>query len=640
MNAAFAGRAADSPIELQPARPDDIQASNDIQAFVRRQLDGSWALDLMVEGAHCGACISRIERTLRRHKGVQAARLNLSTRRLHVAWQGAREDGAALHAAVEKLGYPAVAFDPERLEADNAGGQQDLLRCVAVAGFAAANVMILSISVWAGHSLDMGPGTRGLLHWLSALIALPAVAYAGRPFFSSAWRALRAGTTNMDVPISVGVVLACAMSLSETIRHGPYAYFDSAVTLLFFLLIGRYLDSRARGHARAAIERLMLLRATRVTVLEPHGGQTVVPADQVRPGAMILVAPGERVGVDGRIVSGASSLDNSLVSGESLPAAVGPGDRVYAGTLNLDSALRIETLAVGEATLLSEIGRLMELAEQRRGRYVALADRVSRYYAPVVHLLALLTFLAWTFQVGVIWQVGLLHAVAVLIITCPCALGLAVPAVQVIASGRLLRQGVLLKSPTALERLAAVDTVVFDKTGTLTVGRPELIDRFQVPEAALELAAAMAMSSKHVLARGLVAACPDVTPLDGVREIPGRGLVLATPEGEVRLGQRAWVLEGLGPDGLAEDSATPDGPALPEIWLVRPGHPPQVFRFEDRLREDAHSTVQALKGQGFRVELLSGDRAEVTAKVAGQLGIEHWRAGVDPTAKTAHLQAL
>jgi Cu2+-exporting ATPase len=627
MSATVAGLGTGNEIEIQLVRADDVLP------FVRPQEGESWSLDLMVEGAHCGACITRIERILRRHQGVQAARLNLSTRRLHIAWTGSRNEGAVLHAAVENLGYRAVAFDPERLSRKELAREQDLLRCVAIAGFAASNVMILSISVWAGHSMGMGPGTRGLLHWLSALIALPTVAFAGRPFFTSAWRALRAGTTNMDVPISVGVVLACAMSLSETIRHAPYAYFDSAVTLLFFLLVGRYLDSRARGHARAAVERLMLLRKATVTVLGPDGSQTALPADQVRPGAMVLVAPGERIGVDGRVASGTSSLDNSLVTGESLPMAIGPDGRVYAGTLNLDGVLRIEALAVGEQTLLSEIGRLMEMAEQRRGRYVALADRVARHYAPVVHLLALLTFLAWTLYVGVTWQVGLLHAVAVLIITCPCALGLAVPAVQVIASGRLMRTGVLLKSPTALERLAAVDTVVFDKTGTLTVGRPVLVGQDQVPRAALELAASMAASSRHVLARGLVAACPSAPTLDGVHELSGRGLMLTTSEGEVRLGQRDWALGNTASDGTTRE-------ALPEVWLTRPGASPQVFQFQDRLCADAAATVRALRSRGYRVELLSGDREMVAAGVAWELGIEIWHAGVDPTAKTAHLLAL
>ncbi len=307
-----------------------------------------------------------------------------------------------------------------------------------------------------------------LLHWVSALIAMPAVAYAGRPFFGSAFAALRQGRTNMDVPISIGVLLVTGMSLVQTIQRGPDTYFDSAVTLLFFLLIGRVLDHRARGRARATAEQLLTLRMTDVAVLEPDGTVRRRGQEQVAEGDRILVASGERIGVDGVVESGAASLDASLVTGESLPVAAEPGAAVFAGSLNLGATLTVRATATGGSTLLAECVRLIEAAETRRGRFVVLTDRVARRYAPTVHVCALGTFLWWFFVAGVPAGQALLTATSVLIITCPCALALAVPAVQVIATGRLFRGGMLLKSPTALERLADVDTVVFDKTGTLT----------------------------------------------------------------------------------------------------------------------------------------------------------------------------
>ena len=343
----------------------------------------------------------------------------------------------------------------------------------------------------------------------------------------------------------------------------------------------------------------------------------------------VLVAAGERVGVDGRVVAGISTLDVSLITGETLPARAAAGDHVFAGTLNLEAPLRLEALAVGEDTALAEIVRLMELSEQRRGRYVGIADRVARLYAPVVHSLALATFLGWTVAAGAAWQVALLHAVAVLIITCPCALGLAVPAVQVIASGRLMCRGVLLKSPTALERLAQIDTVVLDKTGTLTEGRPVLVDPRAVPPEALALAAGLAGASRHPLARAVCRAAPDVPVAQGVQEVPGFGLALATPEGEVRLGRRGWASE-------IDD----DGSAAPELWLSRPGHELVRFAFEDPLRPDAATVVAALAARGLAVELLSGDREAAVAEAARRLGIRHWRAGVTPAAKCAHLRGL
>jgi Cu2+-exporting ATPase len=528
-------------------------------------------------------------------------------------------------ATLAALGFVAVPYDPQQLRSGDDAAERQLLRAMAVAGFAAGNVMLLSVSVWAGHAQGMGDAARALLHWFSALIALPAVVYAGRPFFASAWAALRHRRTNMDVPISVGIVLACAMSLFETARGGEHAYFDSAVMLLFFLLVGRYLDRRARGRVRGAVERLLALDVGAVTVLDAGGRQRAMPAAQVRVGARVLVAAGERIGVDGRVTDGVSEVDASLITGESAQQPVRPGDVVFAGTLNLGAPLKLEVTATGEGTLLAEIVRLMELAEQRRARYVVLADRVARRYAPAVHGLAAATFLGWLLIVGAPWQVALLYAVAVLIITCPCALGLAVPAVQVIASGRLLRRGILLKSATALERLAQVDTVVFDKTGTLTLGRPTLDRSDPVDDEALALAASMAAASRHPLARALVAAAPHVPAADGVAEVPGAGLRWRG----VRLGNRAFC-------GIPDAG----GAAGPELWLARPGRAPVHLRFRDELRRDAVAVVAALRSRGFALELLSGDRAPVVAAVARGLGIGTWRAACTPPDKTARLEAL
>jgi Cu2+-exporting ATPase len=602
----------------------------DACAYVQSVGDGRGVLHLMVEGVHCGGCVRRIEQALRADPAVEHARVNLTTRRLVVGWSGDAAIAERLVQAVSALGYRVVPYDPGQLIGAEAASERALLRAMAVAAFAAGNIMLLSVSVWAGQFQDMGPATRGLLHWFSALIALPAILYAGRPFFASALGALCSRRTNMDVPISVGVLLASGMSLFETVRGGPHVYFDSAIMLLFFLLVGRYLDRRARGRARSAAERLVTLGAGAVTVLEADGRRRAVPAVLVAPGMTVLVAAGERIGVDGTVLDGASALDTSLITGETLPTTVGVGDRVFAGTLNLDAPLRLEVSAVGEGTLLAEIVRLMELAEQRRARYVVLADRLAALYAPAVHGLALATFLGWTLLMGVPWQVALLNAVAVLIITCPCALGLAVPAVQVIASGRLLRSGVLLKSATALERLARIDTVVLDKTGTLTRGRPALSRSEPIDAAALRVAASLAGASRHPLARALASAPPDAPVARGVEETAGRGLRLATPAGEVRLGSRAWC-------GI-EDAGAADGGA--ELWLTRPDGPPVRFAFEDPLRADAASVIEDLRARGLALELLSGDRAATVAALAAKLGITAWHAGCTPVEKTARLEAL
>ena len=625
--AALEGTAADRPL---PESPPNV----DVTGTVRRDDDGLCRLELMVEGIHCGGCIKKIERSLLAEPEVAEARLNFTTRRLRLRWQGAPERGSALVARLEGLGYPAMPFDPERLRSHDLEEEKALLRAMAVAGFAAGNIMLLSVSVWAGHAQDMGLMTRGLLHWVSALIALPTLVYAGRPFFLSALAALKAGRMNMDVPLSLAVILTVGMSLFETVRAGPHVYFESAVMLLFFLLIGRYLDRRARGRARSAAERLLALAGSAVTLVLPNGSRRTVRPDEVRLDDQVLVAAGERITVDGRVLDGCSEVDSALITGESLPALTEPGDRVYAGTLNLSAPLRLAVTAVGEGTLLAEIVRLMEVAEQRKARYVEVAERIARLYAPLVHILALATFLGWLLLGGLAWQPSLLIAVAVLIITCPCALGLAVPAVQVLASGRLMRGGILLKSASALDRLAQVDTVVIDKTGTLTLGQPDLVAAPLEDRDAMATAASLAAASRHPLARALVRAVPEAPLAKGVQELPGQGLLLESPAGEIRLGSRAWC--GVPAETAGATTAT----AGPELWLARPDRAPLRFGFADALRPDAVETIARLRAMGLRVALLSGDRSDVVSQVAETLGIEDARAECRPDDKVAALERL
>ncbi len=600
-----------------------VPLETDFRTFTRDLGDDCFALDLLVEGLDCGACVWLIESLLARNPSVIVARVNLSTRRLALKWRGAAADANAHAGLVAALGYVPLPYLTSDALSREDSQASELLRSLGVAGFAAANVMLLSVAVWSGHDGSMGEATRTLFHWLSAAIALPAIAYAGRPFFRSAFTALRAGRTNMDVPISIGVTLACVVSLHETWIGAEHAFFDSAITLLFFLLIGRYLDHRARGRARRAVQSLMALSNGSAQVVHADGVTEVVQIERLVPGDTLLVAAGERLAADGTIVGGKSSLDASLISGESLPVPVEAGDKVVAGMVNLGAPLLIHVTAAGERTVLAEIVRLVEAAELGRSRFVALADRVARAYAPVVHLTALLTFIGWVVAGGLAWDRALVISTAVLIITCPCALALAVPVVHVVASTRLLKSGVLLLSPTALERLAEVDHVVFDKTGTLTLGRPELLPVND--DAALFLAAGMAASSRHPLARALLRAAPRAAIVDGVIEHAGQGL----EAGSARLGSAAFCGISTAPD---------DG--LSEIWLVRPDCEPVRFAFSDRLRPDAADVVGALQRLGLSVELLSGDQPQAVAVAAANVGISQARATVGPAGKVAHLRAL
>ena len=601
----------------------------DLSLWVRQTDDGANELHLIVPAISCAACISTIEKGLKGIPGLDSARVNFTLKQVRLRWRDADFDPATALQRLEELGYAARPFDPAEsgFATDDAEGK-DLLRALAVAGFAAGNIMLLSISVWAGAQ----GSTRDLFHWISALIALPAIAYSGRPFFRSAWRALSRARMNMDVPISLAVLTAAMMSLYQVANHQQHAYFDAAVSLLFFLLIGRYLDQRMRARARSAVSQLMTLSSTGATVVGEDGARRFVPMDKLREGMRIAVMAGERIPVDGVIEEGASDVDLSMITGESTPEPLRQGHKVYAGAMNLTGPLIVRLTACGEDTFLSEIIRLMGAAEQGKSAYVRLADRLAGIYAPAVHVLAGLTLGGWLFWTGFDWPVSLLHAISVLIITCPCALGLAVPAVQVVASGVLFRNGVMIKDGGALERMAEIDTVIFDKTGTLTLGRLDLRETGPVPAEALALAAGLASGSSHPLSRAIVRAVRErgMTPetVENIVEHPGQGLSGTWRGRFVRLGSRDWC----GGDAPESD--------MPQLALAVEGRAPVLFTFTDTLRPDAADTIARLKQAGLKVEIISGDREGPVRAMAEAAGIGKWRSGWSPWQKLAYVEGL
>src|SRR6266545_1745979 len=478
--------------------------TRDLSHFVRPIDGGAARIDLAVDGITCAGCMAAIERGIAALPQVTRARVNLTNRRLAVEWSGSL-DPARIIERLSDLGYRAYPFETSRAEDQERREAQFLLRCLAVAAFATMNIMLLSVSVWSGNISDITVEQRDFFHWLSALIALPAAAYAGQPFFRSAVRALLARSLNMDVPITLGVVLALGMSVVETLGHAEHAYFDSAIMLLAFLLVGRFLDQNMRRRTRAVASNLAALKAeTAVKFVTPEEIREV-PVAGIRAGDMVLVRPGERISVDGVVIEGHSDIDQSLVTGETAPVPAKKGTAVYAGTMNLSGTLRVRVAAAAKGTLLDEVTRLLDNAVQSRSRYVRLAERAARLYAPLVHTAALATMLGWV-AFGASWHDAIITAIAVLIITCPCALGLAIPAVQVVAAGALFRSGLLLNAGDAIERLADVDTVVFGKTGTLTLPQPEAVNAADIPPERLELAGRLALASSHPLAAAIARA--------------------------------------------------------------------------------------------------------------------------------------
>lgn len=596
--------------------------------FVRRGADGQSEVELLVSGARCAGCIAKIERGVRALPGVDEARLNLSTGKLTVTWRGGTVSPDGLIGAVERLGYGAVAFDPAaRLDSEREAGR-DLVWRLAVAGFAAGNVMLLSVSVWAGLDGDMGEGTRQFFHLLSGLIAVPAALYAGQPFFASALSSLRHGSANMDVPISLAILLSLCLSIVETIVGGRHAYFDAAVTLTFLLLIGRVLDQQLRFRARSAAQDLLAMQAVAVRRIDENGATVAIAARDVVPGDRLLLATGERVPVDGRLAGPETEADLSLVTGETGTVPLARGALLRAGTLITGPASILEASAGVDRSLVAELARLLEAGQQSRARFVRLADRAARVYVPLVHGAAASVFAVW-WLLGAGVAPSLTTAIALLIITCPCALGLAVPAVQIVATGRLFRRGVLVKSGDALERLAEIDTVVIDKTGTLTLGRPVLESRESISPVTLETAAMLARASRHPLAVALAMAAGPGVVAEGVREVAGEGLEAIRDGRTMRLGRAAFV-------GATDDSAA-GGSAL---WFRSGDDAPVRFGFADAPREEARDVIAALAARGLAIELLSGDRVEPVAALAGTLGIATWQAHVSPTEKADRLSAL
>jgi len=598
----------------------------DLSSYVTSKDDGTQQIDLIVQGAHCGGCLSKIERGINALPGVSTAQMNLSTLKLHTEWSGMETGPDTLIQTLSDLGYGAAPYEISASQSQSQHELKSLLRAMAVAGFAVMNVMLLSVAVWSGGG-EMQASTHTALHWISAMVALPAVAYAGQPFFSSAWAALKNKRTNMDVPISLAVFLACGLSLYETIKGNPDTYFDAAVMLLFLLLIGRYLDAKLRLKTGEAAQRLAAMQTTSATRVNPDGSLETIPTRLVKPNDTLLIPAGQRIPVDGLILTGCSEIDTHIATGETVPSLSGPEDMIYAGMINLTAPLTMEVVSAHSDSFLSEITKLVEIGEQGKSKFVKIADRAAQAYVPVVHSLAALTLIGWLL-VGADLRPAALNAIAVLIITCPCALGLtcpcalglAVPAVQIVASGRLFKHGVLIKSGDALERLAKTGWGIFDKTGTLTTGIFTLDNAADISSEYIETAAALAVHSRHPLAKALHSYAGQIEVSD-VEEIPGLGLRGIINTQIVTFGARKGARDSE-MSGVSSES-----------WLQIGADAPICFQFSDTLREDAKETIQDLESLGLTSELLSGDKSDVAASVAESLGIKKLKGQVTPKDK-------
>lgn len=614
---------------------------------------------LAIGGMTCASCSGRVERALRKLPGVLEAEVNLATEQARVVVLRGGPDGAALTEAVRRAGYEvrtpegetsATTAEPSALSrwlAPNGGGR--VLIAVLLSLPLVAPMLLQPFGIhW------MPPG------WVQWLLATPVQFWLGARFYRAGWHALRAGSGNMDLLVALGTSAAYGLSLwllldQETM---PHLYFESAAVVITLVMLGKWLEGRAKRRTVAAIDALRALAPETAHVLQPDGSEADRPLAQLRVGDRVVVRPGERVPVDGLILDGASHLDESLLSGESLPVARQEGDKVTGGAINAEGRLVVRTLAVGAESTLARIVRLVENAQAKKAPIQHLVDKVSAVFVPAVVGFAVLTLLGWGL-IGGDWSQALLHAVAVLVIACPCALGLATPAALMVGTGAAARHGILIKDAEALELAHAVRVVAFDKTGTLTVGRPVLLACEPAPgieaEALRRQAAALQSGSEHPLARAVrdaaQAAGDVVEAASAIRAVPGRGVSgqISHPEGALtlQLGSQRWMGElGVDLTPLLPRAAELQAQGRTVSWLAAAGAegaPPQLLgllAFGDEPKPGARAAIDQLHAQGVRTLLVSGDQAGAVQAVAGALGIDEVRAEVLPQHKAGVIAEL
>ncbi len=627
------------------------------------------SLDLPVLGMTCASCQHHVEEALRSTAGVESARVDLMAHRANVVFNPAVARPEQFVAAIRGAGYDAVLPRAGEAAHDSAeyGEEKNAARKAWVTIAAGALAMLLAMPL--GDT--MGPVDRALMKLLPWLYAVPAdalrwsllvvtavvLAWAGRTIYSSAIRALRHGSTNMNTLVSLGTSVAFVYSAYATVAPAPgrAVYFDAVLLILGFLLLGKSLEARAKQRALGALRSLSGLHAaTARRIVE--GIEAMTPLEEILPGDSIVVLPGERFPVDGTIIEGRTTVDESMLTGESTPLAREAGGRVLAGSLNYDGAVVCRAESLGEATVLSQITRMVEQAQRSRAPMERLADRASAIFVPVVLVLALVTCIVWLVVTHSV-SMAIANTVAVLVIACPCAMGLAVPAALTVAVGRGAQLGVLFKGGEALERLAHLDAIVLDKTGTITVGRPvlegiqgtrEREDREKGNEGAreqennlLRLAAAAEERSNHPLAHAIVDAARgrgiEWRPAEEVQVYPGRGLSARVDGHEVLLGNEALFAEFF--VALPAGLSAPE-PGVTRLWMAIDSKPSAYFDARDALRPDAAKAVAALRHAGHRLLMLTGDSAAAAAPIAQAAGIGEVEAGVDPAMKLARIREL
>ncbi|MBI5429754.1 MAG: heavy metal translocating P-type ATPase [Nitrosomonadales bacterium] len=631
-----------------PAPPRDIEIydMDEVQQdFVHREGD---ILDahLLVEGIHCPACVWLIERAMMRVPGVLAANVNLAGKRLHLRWDNRRAKLSALIAELSRIGYAGTPYDPEAAEGAVKKANRAMLFRLFFAGFAMMNLNLISIALYSGA--DSGP-FRDFFHWMGCALATPTLLYSAVPFYKGAWGGLRNARLTMDLPIALGLSVTYVYSLYIIVSGSQVGavYFDTVTNLTFVILIGRYLEGMFRHQAVAATNRLLDLQP-RVATLLLDGEEKLTPVRAVKVGDRVLVKPGSKIAMDGVVVEGRSSVDESMLSGESAPVGKREGDRVAAGTLNGGGALVVEVQATSRDSTLSRIIRLVEEAQSSKAPIQRLADRIVPWFVLVTLVCAAIAFFAWSEH----FEVALMAATSVLIITCPCALGMATPMSIAVASGLGAKHGILVKNGAVLETLSRVTHFVFDKTGTLTEGKMR-VERMiaatgQEEDSLLKLAASVERYSEHSVAQAVTRAAEErqLPYRDAVVEsfhaTPGAGVEAVLGGQPVVLGTLQWLESNrvVLSDELHAQIAGLESQAKTCVHLAVAGQHAAILVLADTLRADAQGLVNTLRAAGIGMTLLSGDRRQVAEAIARQLGGREVIAEVLPQDKDKVIRQL
>ncbi|MBK8453464.1 MAG: heavy metal translocating P-type ATPase [Thiofilum sp.] len=606
------------------------------KSFVQVKAGEEREAALIMEGIVCAACVWLNEHHVKHLPGVLDFRINYSTHRATLRWDNSRVVLSTILKAISDIGYLAHPFDPGRMQALQKKEKSIALRRVAVAGLGMMQVMMIAVAMYVGAYSDMTEGMRGFLRWISLIMTIPVVFYSAGVFFTSAWRDLRRGRFGMDVPVSIAIAVAFSASVWATLYNTGEVYFDSVTMFTFFLLTGRFLEMQARHKAGQVAEELVrLLPATAIRLRD--GEQQVVAVNALEINDQVLIKPGEIVPADGIVLEGISSINESLLSGESLPTTKQIGDTLVGGTVNLESPLVMQVQKVGDSTVLAAIIRLLERAQSEKPQLARLAEKVASRFVPLILITAVAVFSSWQMQGS---NEAFWIALSVLVITCPCAFSLATPAALTAATGLLTSQGVLTTRGHALETLAQVTHVVFDKTGTLTTGHLVLtatqpLGTLNV-EDCLNVAAGLERVSEHPMAQALLVSATNPSAVQNVQAYSGRGLAGQWNHATIRIGTTDFVAElvGLEPPNTHTDSSQSI------IWLGQQGMWLAQFSLQDHIRADAQQAVQALHQQGIKVSLLSGDHPHVVTKVAEQLGIKQALGAQLPADKLAYLKQL